>query len=150
MNPSQPEREPTREELLAMAYVDGELDPAARREFEALLPGRSDLAREVVQFQRLALLAREVAPPEPMDFEWRRLAQDPLHRAGSGLGFFLLSAGALGLLGWGSVALFTSELELVTKALIFALLLGATLLFVATLRARLRTLPFDPYTEIQR
>jgi len=142
--------EPTEEQLNAMAYADGELDDAARREFEALLPRRPDLAREVAQLRRLQVLARHVAGPEPMDTEWARLAADPLHRGGRGLGLGLLLAGGTGGTVWAAIEILRGELPIWGKAGLGALLLGSFLLLVTTIRARARTLPFDPYTEIQR
>ena len=40
--------------------------------------------------------------------------------------------------------------SLVLKLIFGSLLLGGLLMLLASVRARLRTLPYDPYTEIQR
>ncbi len=144
------EREPTREELLAMAYADGELALGERRAFEQLLAERPDLSRDVVRYQRLQVLAREAAPPEPMDHEWRRLGRDPRQRALVFLGWALACLGSLCLLGWAGWALATSDLALWPKLGLAAVLLGTALLLAAAVRARLRTRPFDPYLEIRR
>ncbi|HUR27554.1 MAG TPA: hypothetical protein VM509_05160 [Planctomycetota bacterium] len=143
-------REPSRDELLAMAYVDGELDEAGRKEFELQLAAREDLRREVVALQKLGVLARSVAAPEPMDHEWKRLAKDPLQRTSTILGFLALAVGATGLTLWGAWSVWTSALDLTPKLLLAALGAGALCLFLVTLRGRLRTLPYDPYTEIER
>jgi hypothetical protein len=135
---------------MAMAYVDGELDQAGRREMEQLLPGRPDLAREVVQHQRLNIVARQMAGPEPIDTEWARLDREVLHSGGLKLGLTLLLAGFLGLFGWCGWSLFSSSMELVPKLLAGALLSGAALTFLLVLRARIRTLPYDPYRAIKR
>ncbi len=147
---SAPVREPSREELLAMAYADGELDQAARESFEIQLAEREDLRREVVQFQKLGILARSMAAPEPMDHEWRRLDRDPLQRTSTVLGFVALAVGAAGLAGWAGWMVWNSNLGATPKALLGMLCAGALILFLGTLRGRLRTLPFDPYTEIER
>ena len=145
------ESEPTRERLMAMAYADGELDEAGRREFEALLANRPDLRGEVASHQRLVVLSRRMAGPEPMDHEWSRLASDPLHQAGMGGGLLLLLAAFVGLSSWGCWALCTSQsLHLGLKWLLGALLVGTVVLFLSTLRARLRTMPYDPYRDIER
>jgi len=145
------ESEPTKDQLLAMAYADGELEETARKEFEQKLTARPDLAREVSQLNRLQILARQMAGPEPMDHEWTRLARDPLYRTGIGGGLFLLLIGAVGLTGWLGWEIGASEdLDLVVKLLLWALLGGGVLMLLASIRARLRTLPYDPYTEIQR
>ncbi|HVS08674.1 MAG TPA: hypothetical protein VMS76_02280 [Planctomycetota bacterium] len=144
------EREPTREEILAMAYADGELAEGERREFEAVLATRSDLALEVVRFRRLEVLARRAAGPEPMDMEWRRLEAEPLHRAGRRLGWLLLGSGLAVLLGWCVWTLIAGDIGLVPKLGLGALLAGAALLFTLAVRARLRTRVYDPYAEIRR
>jgi anti-sigma factor RsiW len=142
--------EPTRDQLLAMAYADDELDQAGRREFESRLAERPDLAREVTQLQRLQILARQMAGPEPMDHEWGRLDDDALHRVGIQGGLMLLLLAAVGLIGWSVAAVAVSDLALWKKLICGSMLGGGLLMLLATIRARLRTLPYDPYTEIQR
>lgn len=144
------DREPTRDELLAMAYVDGELAQGARRAFEERLAREPALAREVTALERLHGLARHSVGPEPMDAEWGRLEREPLHKAGVGLGFALVFVGALGLAGWLVLELVRSDLSLPIKLVCGAVIGGAALLVLATLRARLRTLPYDPYTDVRR
>ena len=144
------EREPTPDELLAMAYVDGELDADSLREFEERARVSPALCREVAQLKKLDLLARQQAPPEPMDHEWTRLAQDPLQRASLGLGWSLLVVAVLSGFAFAVYSLWTSEMELIGKTSLVALLVGLTLLFLHVLRGRLRTMPYDPYTEVKR
>lgn len=148
MNPAV--QEPTPEQLQAMAYVDGELSPEQRRSFERLLEQRDDLRREVVSQQRLALLARSLAAPEPIDYEWRALARDPVQRGSTVLAFTALAVAALGLAGFAGYAIYASDMPTAVKWLVGLGAGGALLLFLITLRARLRTLPYDPYTEIER
>lgn len=145
-----PDRDPTPDQLLAMAYADGELDQSENQAFEARLAAEPELAREVAQHLSLAVMARRLAPPEPMDYEWQRLDRDPFHRAGSGLGWLLLSISVVGLSLWGMVEIVLSDLEVVPKSLVLSLLTGSIILLLATARARLRTLPFDRYTGVER
>ncbi len=147
---SAPLQEPSREQLLAMAYVDGELDPKARAEFENEIGLREDVRREVVQLQRLGLLARSMAGPEPIDHEWRKLARDPLQKTSTVLAFAGMAVGATGLAALCAWQVWKSDMEALPKFLLAALCGGALLLFLVTLRGRLRTLPYDPYTEIER
>jgi anti-sigma factor RsiW len=144
------DREPTRLELEAMAYVDGELSPDARRAVEARLTSDPALRGEVVRLQRLSLLARHAAGPEPADAEWAALARDPLQRAGTWLGFAALGAGLVALAASGLYALWTSEVALALRLAVSLLALGVLALFGAALRARMRTRPYDPYTEVRR
>jgi len=136
---------------MAMAYADGELDAAGRREFEALLEQRPDLAREVADHQRLLVLGRRMAGAEPQDHEWQRLRRDPLQRAGMGGGLLLLAVGLLGLAGevaWSALTGGDGTLALAVS--LGCLLVGCLGLLLATLRARLRTRPYDPYRDIVR
>lgn len=141
---------PTEEQLLVMAYADGELRGEKRREFEALLASRADLRDELSQLRRLAVLARQAAGPEPMDLEWRVIDRDPAQRVTLGVGWFALFVGALGLLGFVLWSLWTSDAAWIVRISVTALIAGFTLLLVAALRARRRTTKHDPYTSVQR
>ena len=144
------ERTPTRDELLAMAYVDNELEDTARREFEARLAKEPALSKEVAELQKLEVMARNAVPPEPMDYEWKRLEQELAHSVGNPIGWIALCIGSVGLFGWVFYELVRSEMELLPKVLILSILGGLTILLALTARARLRTLPYDPYRSIQR
>lgn len=144
-------REPTRDELLAMAYVDGELERAAREDFEHRMATEPALVREVAELRKLEVIARQTAPPEPMDYEWRRLGRGGVHRGGHFLGFLFLALGSLGLSGWAAVEILRAEdLAPFPKICLALGVLGAVILFLVILRGRLRTLPYDPYTEVER
>lgn len=143
-------REPTREELSAMAYADGELSGTEREEFERLLGERADLRERVARARRLDVLARASAGPEPMDLEWRALDAEPLHRASLGLGLTLVLAGlALGAFGL-LYFLWTSPLPKAVPLGAAAVLAGMAVLGFRAVRARLRTRALDPYSEIRR
>ena len=144
------EREPTADQLLAMAYADGELDPESRADFERRMASEPTLAREVAEIRKLELLARAVAPAEPQDHEWARLEVDPWHR--------LLTRGGLALF-LGGITLEVALLLLgvqerlggsMSVASGSAILVGFTMLLLAALRWRKRTLPYDPYVEVKR
>jgi hypothetical protein len=109
-----------------------------------------ELRREVVELRALALLARRMAPPEPMDHEWRELEEEILHTGGNRAGLVLTGVGVVGGTGWLLFELFRSELAPWPKLFAALILCGVLLLFLVTLRARLRTLPYDPYTKVER
>lgn len=143
--------EPTADQLLAMAYADGELGAVEQAAFQARLAREPELGLEVARHRSLEVLARRLAPLEPFDHEWRRLALDPLQRGTLGLGWLALTVGALGLAGltlWRFVA--DDSIGAVERGLVVALVVGAGALLAAAVRARLRTLPFDPYRNVER
>lgn len=148
--PTRDELEPTRDELDAMAYVDGELAADARRAFEARLAREPALAREVAELRELEIVARQVAPPEPADHEWARIERSTLTRTLHPFAWILIAGAALGLVLWTLWIECTCELELVPKLCVLALTLGLLLLGGVSLRNRLRTLPYDPYTKLKR
>ncbi len=141
---------PDDDELLAMAYADGELAPEARATFEARLRREPKLAREVASHRRLQVLARSAAGPEPAALEWERIAADPLHRASRRGGWALMGGGAFVLVIVGLVALWSTGLPFFAKLGTTAVLLGLSLVFVTILRGRLATLDLDPYRDLKR
>ena len=144
------DRHPSRDELLAMAYVDDELDPAERARFEARLADEPRLALRVSEFQRIEVLARQVAPPEPADHEWSRLGAEPARRAGLGLGWGLVVGGTALLIGWSLVQILAPDAPLAARLSVPAIVAGLAILLATRLRDRLRTRPHDPYTEVKR
>lgn len=142
--------EPSRDELLAMAYVDDELAPEARAEFEQRLAREPALRREVSALKDLELMAREAAPKELLDHEREALAREPLQRATLGLGATLLVVGVLALATYGMYLLLEAPLPPLLRWPLVAVLLGGAFLFGSVLRARLRTLPHDPYRNVRR
>lgn len=144
------EKEPTRDQLLAMAYADGELSTESRRAFEARLSTEPELATEISEYRALQVITRQFAPPEPMDYEWQRIAEDPVEKAGHGLGWMLLVGGSVGLAGAGLLAIARSEMEVWAKGSIVATLAGFFVLLLMTTQDRLRTLDLDPYRKVKR
>lgn len=142
--------EPTRDQLLAMAFVDGELAPEARADFERRLAREPALRREVSALRELELLARAAAPKEPLEHEWAALAREPLQRGALGLGWLLLGAGVLGGGVYAALELALCDAPLALKLVLAALAGGLALLLGAVLRARLRTLHLDPYRRVER
>ncbi len=145
------EREPTRDQLLAMAYCDGELATDALQDFEARLEKEPTLLKEVSELKGLEVIARAVAPREPGDFVRQRLADEPLQSGLTGLAFFcLMAAAVLGSGGCCWLFVTDDELSLFARLLCCLAVGGLVLLFFLTLRQRLLLIPHDPYRSIER
>ena len=141
---------PTRDELLAMAYVDDEMTQAERREFEQLLTRDAKLAAEVAEFRCLADLTRAVQVAEPADHEIRRFWEGFYNRSEWQLGWGLLIFGSLIAGGYGIYRLLAGDLPVVIKLASVTALAGAAMLFFSTLRQKLRTQRLDRYRGVLR
>lgn len=132
------EHEPTRDELDAMAYVDGELGADARAAFEQRVLREPALAREVADLRRLEIAARLATPHDPLDAEFRRLRVDRVQAA----------------LRWTALACFAAASAAVLGGFVITALAcalgGGVAVAAAVLRARLRTRAVDPYVHVER
>ena len=150
MTDNTPPPEPSEDELLAMAYADGELNEEARREAAQRMASDEAFALRVAHYQRLDVTARS-ALQEPQDIAHAKLAAEPTQRATLGLGWAALSVGLVGFYAWiFYVMVRDPEMPTTLKVLMLTGIGGFLLLFLAVLRKRLRELPFDPYTKVQR
>lgn len=143
-------QDPEPDELLAMAYVDGELPPAERRAFESRLETEPRLNEQVAEMRGLALVARNLIPPEPEDREWRKLARDPLQRGGLRIGWFFCLVAVVGFTVAATLSMAQSSEHWAMKVFFFSGAAGASILLLLTLRERLAVLPLDPYRKLQR
>ena len=141
---------PSRDELLAMAYVDDQLDPQAKAEFEARLSQEEPLRKEVTSLRRLDLIARTAAPPEHIDIAWKEVDESPSQSSLIGLGWIATVLGAIGLAAIGIQLITQARIPLWERASIICLVSGLTVLFLAIARRRWRTRHMDPYTSVKR
>lgn len=145
------ESAPPPDELLAMAFADGELSPEERLAFEQRMVHEESLARLVAEHMALDVLARRVAPKEPQDHEWERLRLNPLFIGSRSSGWVLLVLGSVATLALTVFGVATNEsLSAPTRVGILGALLGFLLLFLTVAARRLRTLPLDPYRHVER
>ena len=142
--------EPTPDQLLAMRYADGELEPEERRRFEERLAEDEALRLEVSALRHLEVLARQVAPPEPADLVLGELGRERMHRLLGWVGWLLVVGASLGLLGHAILALLDRDWTEPGPALPLALGTGLALLLLRVLRERLARLPHDPYRSVRR
>lgn len=143
-------RGPTTDELLAMAYADGELAPEAERVFEARLAVEPRLRVLVADQRRIAVLAREAAPSEPLELasiEIERGAPFPLLAFA---GRALLVVAGLWTVLWLSFACFEDMRRPPIAGAALALLLGLGLLALRAVLVRRATVHLDPYRDLRR
>jgi predicted anti-sigma-YlaC factor YlaD len=138
------------------AYLDGELPPDRRRRLEGHLAECQSCRREL---EALAAVKEDLAMikfKEPSDVELERYWGRIYNRLERGVGWILLSVGAIILLCYGAFKLVESVVTdpgvaLVLKLGVLALVFGVVILFVSLLRERLAVRKTDKYSkEVQR
>ncbi len=139
-----------REQAL-MAYIDDELSPNQRREFELRLQSDVELAREASEFKNLVDVSRSMALTEPTDVEVRRFWARFYNRSEWRLGWVLLILGTIAVVAELVYLLMSSDaLSWTIKiGVLFALIGGGMLVFNAA-RLKMRTSHFDRYRGVMR
>ncbi len=133
-----------------MAYVDDEMSPEERTEFEKRLAAEPELAAESAGFQCLTDITKSMTLAEPTDHEMRRFWESFYNRSEWQIGWILLITGVVILGGYGVFELLRSGQPLLIKIAALAALAGGGILFWNTLRLKMRTSRFDRYRGVMR
>jgi hypothetical protein len=141
-------------ELLA-GYVDGELSEEQRQAFEAELARNPELQSELKEFRRLKEVTGMARYADLPDEVWETYWQSLYRKLERGVGWILLSVGAVILLGFGLYELFRGlyanpEAPLWLKVGLSALAAGGVFLLVSYARERLFAYNRDRYKEVMR
>ncbi|MBI4263093.1 MAG: hypothetical protein HY657_01845 [Acidobacteria bacterium] len=144
-----------RAHALMMAVLDRECTDAERRELDALLATRPDLADDWSRLRRVKEVTMTMEIARPPEEVWDRYRRSALHRAERRIAWTLIAVGA-GVLGATSLWLWieswlASDLPLFVKVAMGSLMVGAALLIVSILRERWHLWTHDPYSrEVER
>lgn len=139
---------------LISAYLDDELSPEERREFEERLARGEISARELEEMRATRNLTTGARPERFPDEIWDRYWDQTYPRLERNTGWIFLSLGAVMLLSIGAyrflVSLFTDSDSLWVRLATAMVAVGLSLLFVSVLRERLFVRKHDPYREVKR
>jgi ferric-dicitrate binding protein FerR (iron transport regulator) len=140
---------------LIMAGLDDELSSEEQAELERLLAGDDRLRKEWERFKRVKEVTATMSYREPPEEVWGDHWTSVYNRMERGLGWLLVSAGALVLFGWVAwhwvhAILAESGLPGYIKVSIFAVVFGGAILLVSVIREKWFTRRSDPYKEVQR
>lgn len=147
---SSAQRAPTTDELLAMAYADGELSADAARDFEERLQREARLRVLVADQQRIAVLARESAPPEPLRLATLLVERDAPQMALLLAGRALLVVAALWVVAWLALCCVEGMWRPPIAGAALAATLGLALLTWRAWNVRRATQHLDPYRDLRR
>lgn len=140
---------------LAAGYVDGELTPEEKREFETMMEEHPELRDDVESFRKINDLTKRVRFEELPDPIWEAYGASLYRRAESALGWILLSVGAMIILGfaawgmWGGFFMNSAE-PLILRIAVGALSVGAIVLFVAKLRETFFAHKRERYRKVEK
>jgi len=140
---------------LAAGYVDNELTPEERKEFEALMAEHPELRADVAAFEKINSLTSQVRFEELPDPIWEAYAASGYRKAESALGWILVSVGVMVALIFGGLQMwhefFTDPATPVLGRIgAGAAMGGAVILLVSKLREALFARKRDRYGKVQK
>jgi ferric-dicitrate binding protein FerR (iron transport regulator) len=141
-------------ELLMLA-LDDELESADRAEFERLISDNQELREEWNRLSRLKEVTANMKLRNPPEEMWDGYWNSVYSRFERGLGWILVSIGAIVFGSWGTWQVVRdmmadADLPTFVKWSILALIVGLVMLLVSVLRHRIFVSQSDPYKEIER
>jgi ferric-dicitrate binding protein FerR (iron transport regulator) len=149
------DRERERIRHLMMAALDDELDVNQRAELERILSHDAELRAEWERLVRLKEATKSMMLRRPPEEMWSHYWASVYNRFERGIGWTLVSLGAVVLVSWGIWEFLGSlfadtELPFYIKLSILAVVAGLTILTFSVFREKLFTRARDPYREVER
>lgn len=144
-----------RARALMMAALDGEIGPGERRELEELLARDPALMEEWRRMERVKDLTSDLTYREPPDEVWEVYWESVYNKIERGVGWVLLSLGAIVLLGWGAwhaveAVARDSAIPTGIKIALLAVAVGGIVLGVSVAREKFYAWKRDPYRRVKR
>jgi predicted anti-sigma-YlaC factor YlaD len=141
-------------ELIA-SYLDNELDEAQRRLVEEHMEKCPECQREYGEMARFEEVMRKMTLKQPPKEAWQVYSESVYNRVERGIGWILLSIGAMIILffcGYQVVKGFIQDptIPLIVKAGILLGLGGVVILLVSVVRERVFVHKRERYKEIQK
>ncbi len=137
------------------AYLDDELDPDTRTAFEEELARNPALRKEVEEMKEVKNVMSGLALRPLPDRAYDDYLQRTYNRLERGVGWILLSLGAILLVGYGLYELVSflvtgSELAWWVRVAIGAVCAGLAVLAISVVRERVFAWKRDSYREVKR
>jgi len=141
-------------QLLA-GYVDNELTPVEKLEFERELATNAELQQELKEFNRLKLVTGKMKYADLPDEVWEAYWQSMYRKIERGAGWVLTSIGAIILLVFGVFEVFSNlyadpNAPIWLKVGVTLASVGVIILLVSLSRERFFAYKRERYTEVER
>ena len=139
---------------LLMGYIDEELAATERAEVASHLMGCAACRKEEASFRRLSEMTESIQFVEPTEGEWRAHWEGIYNRLERGVGWILLSLGAIILLLYGAYHLLVDFMmngaySIILRAGVGLATAGTAVICVSVVRERLRLFRVDRYEEVE-
>jgi predicted anti-sigma-YlaC factor YlaD len=141
----------TRYQSDGMRWLDGELSASEAQHYQAHVGECHECRRELASLGRIVRMTDELRLRPPDDEFWKGYWESVYRRSERRVGFVLLVAGILAVLGYGvfralkSPSLFTYE-----GISVMLILVGLLVIFISVVRERYHESKNDPYQEVER
>jgi hypothetical protein len=140
---------------LMMASLDGENSADEQRELDGVIEAHPEIRREWEIMTRLKEVTGSMTYKQPPEEVWDRYRTSIYNRIERGIGWILISLGAVVVAAWGAwkwlEALWgEADLPLFVKLSILTVAVGVLVLVFSVIREKLFCYRRDPYKEIER
>lgn len=145
-----------RARALMMAAIDGECSPAERRELEELAGRDPAIGVELAAMTRVKEATTTMTLRQPPEETWDRYWMSVYNRAERNVAWLLVGFGVLILIAWAlwhavpeiaEALLGATDVPVVVRAAIVALLTGSVLLIISVVREQLSARRSDTYDK---
>ena len=155
MNSADANQPAERVHQLMMGALDGELSDADGAELHRLLDGDPALRAEWDRLEKVKEVTSTMALRTPPEEIWETYWTSVYHRFERGVGWVLLSLGAIVTLSYGlwqaaQALMSDATIPAFIKASILVAIVGAAIVFVSVIREKWFIHRSDPYKDIQR
>ena len=140
---------------LMMGYLDNELDDEQVRVFQEHLQSCTQCSAELDEFRELKEITDEVSLMEPEDRMWEQYWSGIYNRIERGIGWILLSIGAILLIIFGGFKMIEEIINdptigFMLKAGLLIFIAAVAVLFVSVLRERIYLRKKNRYKDVRR
>lgn len=141
--------------LLINKLIDGEINRSERENLDEHLKDCPECRKTVEKLKNIKMETEKMKKNFIPEMAWEEYWNHLYNRMERGIGWMLLSVGAIILLGYGAYhfvinVIGTSDLSGLQKLAILAVVLGGVILFVSVVREKLLVRKHDKYKEIKR
>jgi anti-sigma factor RsiW len=141
----------TRYQTDGMRWLDGELSALEAQHYEAHVRECDECRRELDSLGRIVRITDELKLRAPDDEFWKGYWESVYRRSERRVGFVLLIAGILAVLGYGIFRAVTHPSLFTYEGMsVMLILIGLVVIFVSVARERYHESKNDPYKEVER